>query len=1258
MTARDRLTEAQLRACDLQRHIAVTAGAGSGKTRVLTERYVRAIERVRARPHPLRRVVALTFTEKATMEMRGRVREMVTQRLRDAARAGDRDRVAQWREIRSNLLAARISTLHAFCAQLLRDHALEAAIDPDFEIVDAAEADLLAVDATRRYLGRVARRDPETDKEAAALRRLLTRYRPGELRPLLETLIEERAVAEEWFEAETPGLAFRADETQRDLERRVLTAGLAIRRLAGRTCLEAIIAAAALNRDDPLGAVLREVARLAEAALEKRVTPEILEAARPALLTADGKARGFGRVGGKRTWAGAIGPLRETLNTLATAVAEEAGGFAPVDPEIEATSLEMERDLRTLYGGLRTAYAELLGAGRRTDFAGLELAALALLDEPRVAARVRAEIDFLLIDEFQDTNRLQWTILERILGDGIDAGTPNLFIVGDDKQAIYEFRGGRVEIFRRAQRWIVARGGETIPLDENFRSLPAPIGFVNALFARVFDAGADREFEPEAQPLVSQRGREEPGRPGGVELLLGPSHEEMPRARDAEASRIAEHLNDLVASRTTIRDPASDQTRPAGWSDIAVITFYRRLLPHLEAALAARRVPFTVFGGHGFYQTVEVMDIRTWLRALTDARDEIALAAVLRSPFFSFPDDLLWRIARAPGESFGEKFHHAPGDPASPAAATARRDAELLGWSRSRLFTWREAAGRIPTASLLAAAMDESGYRAVTTASPNGTRRAANLEKLLELVHRFEATHGIDPARLSAWFEAQSRRAGEESEAPDPEAPEGVTLMTIHAAKGTEFPIVVVAGLCEASRPRRQTPMTLFGDDRGARLGLRIPDGERDRLIETARFRLIEAERRERERAEQKRVLYVAMTRARDRLVLSTRAPGNPTSRSVRRAPHVWLERHEAMANALSRPAAAATLEVEGIPVSWIFSEDRQLPPLQPDLRLPDAVAQALGQDPAPVSALTPGSSPEAGPSTDLPARATHTVTALTELAVCPRHYFYHTVMGLPQSHPLEGWRESMPEEDWSARDPARSGGGMDDGQPLGRGREIGTRVHDALARLRTPEDAEALLVSLDPAIRPHVLTFLASERAREVLSAGGGLTEIPFTLVTPGGRIDGTVDRLYRAPDGVWTVLDYKTNRLPADSDAAGVCLGHAYDVQLMLYAVAAARLKSLVPNGRVRTVLFFTSSGDEIVRDETVHTLPAPRELGAMLTALGEHARRGREQSFPRRVTRKGPDGRDLLAWAAVPDAEQEGPHCQDCPYRVGPCTIKPRP
>jgi len=1116
------VTREQAEALDLGAHTAVTAGAGSGKTFILVERYVRALDAVRGHAHPLSRVVAVTFTERATAEMRARVRTAVRERLARARKLGDREGVAHWRTVLGTLAEARISTLHGLCASLLRELPLEANIDPDLEILDAPRAEALIEEAVNATLAALARENPRNDAGAAALEQLLACYRPRELREMLGRLFAQREIAETWARAP------RGDAVG-EARQRLVESMRRFRETLGETCRW--IATASGPPRDVLTEAIVAVGPLARSSDEP--SSEVLRSAAAALLTAGGTPKSAKR-GRKEAWGPSIEHARKHLHAFTEAFHRELGWTAGWNPELEALAARNEEALAMVFRNALGEHAAILRG--RLDFAGLEIAAAALLENAAVRARVQAGIDHLLVDEFQDTSPLQWRLLRALVsgGESREAGGPVLFFVGDEKQAIYEFRGGRVEVFREAQEWVAAKGGRVVSLADNYRTLPEIVELVNGIAEKIFDPSAARPFEPIPTPLVAKR---EGG--GTAELLLHDA-DDWP----GEAEGIAAFLRDRVDRRETILDPSSSVARPVTWGDIAVVVPFRRDFTHLEDAFAAARIPFQVLGGLGFFQTQEVSDFLALLRVLLDPGDAISLASVLRSPLFGFSDVLLWRVAR-PDLGFCASFDAGP-------AASGTSPQELASWmgARAALARWRAVIGRIPTSTLLARAIEETALADVFAQTPTGSRAAANVEKLLDLVREVELRSGIHPAGVVNWLAAQREKVVDEGEATEIGLIEGVRILTIHKSKGTEFPVLVVAGLSDRPSIADGIPLALADEGPIVRVGLKVPHADpesaREELARCQGYRAIAERERERRRAELKRVLYVALTRARDRLVLSAqRDPASGSAGDLLARHPEWMHALTATASGPLRIGAAA------LAIHCMSKSPEPRDVIEHALSEAGAEAPAEPEIVAAPVVITPLLDP----------RALRSVS-VTELATRAR--------GILNDASTRGDDAPEPATDAQASI------------------ELGARVHRTLASIRSAGDAWVA----DEACAAHVRTFLGSPRARSLFAAPRAFVEARFVLPVAGSRVEGVIDRLY-LDDEVWTVLDFKTTRRSA-APIEELITRDGIEVQLAWYALAASRILELGSEAIVRTVAFFTDPrpdraavGAEFARDFLVRDL-----------------------------------------------------------------------
>jgi ATP-dependent helicase/nuclease subunit A len=504
-----------------------------------------------------------------------------------------------------------------------------------------------------------------------------------------------------------------------------------------------------------------------------------------------------------------------------------------------------------------TAYSAAKTSRAAVDFEDLELRARELLAEPPARRRWAERFALIMVDEFQDTNRLQLDLLEALERD-------NLFAVGDEFQSIYRFRHADVGIFRARAGALGA--GRVRSLAVNFRSAEELLDVLNA--------GFSAELGPRFRPLVAGRAAPggdlrlfDPDGPAGaprVELLVTDTrgwedHEERlglagggdARARRAEARLVAHRL----------RAEIDDGRRPG---DVVVLVRATASLRLLEEALEEQGVPTYVVGGRGYWSSEQVRDGLAWLRVLANPLDEPALLTVLASPFCGAGTDALVLLAAAGREAGGLWAALRAGGP--PPAPLDRAQAGRIAAVGALLETERQQAERTPVDVLLERAVAATGYDLAILARDGGERRFANLRKLMRLARAYEATEGPDLRGFLAYAAAQDLAAAREGEAAlESDGLEAVRLMTIHRAKGLEFPVVCLADLGRTAAPGRSR--LLLGEDGTA--GLRLaPLGGGETVPTAAWQRLADADALA-EAEEERRLMYVAMTRAQEKLILA-----------------------------------------------------------------------------------------------------------------------------------------------------------------------------------------------------------------------------------------------------------------------------------------------------------------------------------------------------------------------------------------------------
>ena len=856
--SRSRLTDEQAAALAVvDADVALSAGAGSGKTSVLTERFVRALEG--PNPVPLGRVVALTFTNKAARELRDRIRRECRLKVESGADP------AYWRGVVRGLAAARIGTFHAFCGEVLRGNAIAAGVDPGFSVLDEPVTAALRDEALS-----VALRDSLAHRDRDLIE-LAVEFGLGPVRQALDSLLKNRSGGglDRWADLEPAELVGLWLEHFNESVRPALI------KQARTACDRTLDLIAATDFANPkvqtrLGEFAEAIARLDAIGPGDPIPAleSLANAAKVQGLTAKGIWPGpevYEEVKDQFT------EIRETIKKVKAGLTWDED----ISREAAAHGIRFARLARHARGTFNRL---------KRDRSAVDNDDLLLLTRDLIAQEgspVRADLasgmDLILVDEFQDTDPIQGEILTRVA----DAGAVRMFFVGDFKQSIYRFRGANPELFRRFRDEVPEVGRRH--LTANFRSVPGVLDFVNALFGSTFtEAGSA------LQPGAGAGGRDGP--PAVLFAWSGPpvpdptaksGKPDATHRRREEARRLAVYLASRLRDGWPIRDPKDGTTRHAHAGDVAIL--FRSLADSgmYEQALVAEALDFHVVGGSGFFAQLEVLDLINVLSAVEDPTDSVALAGALRSPFFSISDDaLFWLAAERPGAI----AHGLEAMDAERADRLPTADRPRVERARTALAAWRAVKDAVPISTLVDRILSDSGYEAALLGEWLGDRKRANARKLVGMARRLDDAGGFTLADFVDRLRTDLRAATKETQASTTDdAGEIVRLMSIHQAKGLEFPIVVVPDL-DRKRPgelRRVAFDAGLGPlvnpvadaDDGSDDGDDSSGGSLGWLV----YRHLE---KTADDAEALRLFYVATTRARDFLILSAAAePGQkPTS--------------------------------------------------------------------------------------------------------------------------------------------------------------------------------------------------------------------------------------------------------------------------------------------------------------------------------------------------------------------------------------------
>ncbi|MEW6129525.1 MAG: UvrD-helicase domain-containing protein [Acidobacteriota bacterium] len=833
-------TPAQREAIETRgRRVLVSAGAGSGKTRVLVERFLALLEE--NIDWRVADIVAVTFTEKAAREMVSRIRREIRSRIERSADATER---ARWREHRNALDSSRIGTIHALCAAILRAHPAEAGLDPAFEVIEEIEASRLLTEAIDEVL-------LDTVRSLTAEAEVFSYLTPFQIREVLHSLIAQGERARR-------AIALFADHTPEDLLRfwqEIINEQRrhAIRNLfhqdLWRNAVNTVMRLAALDASDK-----REQLRAQVAELLSFIEQSTPEEGIGLLLNIKSTIKLTG--GSKNNWASVeeFEAVKEALRIIRTMIENEAI-FELCLNELDAQAARVAVHLAKLYTKVRARFAELKDERAVLDFNDLEEITERLLashQEVRELYKNQGWLRALMVDEFQDTAPIQKNILWMIA-----PASAELFIIGDAKQSIYRFRGADVTVFQDVRLEFEASDGHIVGMDTCFRTHTRLIDFVNHLFPQVFLQESRYDTPYEAMQAVREAAHDhaaieihiiEKDKDAEVKLT---THD----LRIVEARLIAERIRQLIDSGDVQVADEQGNPRPVEYGDIALLFQASTNFELYESALADAGIPYVTVAGRGFYARQEITDISNLLAFLANPLDNLSLAAALRSPMFALSDETLFKLRSIDATlwtSLCEDHKDLPTD-----------QQEALRFARETLQNLRSLVGRVSPAQLLTQVVRQTGYLATLMALPHGERRVANVEKLIEQMQALSTLTLVEVVERINELKFREAREGEATI----EETGAVKIMTVHKSKGLEFPIVWIVDAAYAGNSDKAIFAT--HPDLGVAVNLRDEKEIDRKSAPVAAFRLIKRIEAQMERAEKKRLLYVAATRARDHLIIS-----------------------------------------------------------------------------------------------------------------------------------------------------------------------------------------------------------------------------------------------------------------------------------------------------------------------------------------------------------------------------------------------------
>jgi len=1120
----NKMTPQQKAALNLDRNIAVSAGAGSGKTWVLVQRYLTILENDKTILP--RNIVAITFTRKAATEMRERIRENIHERLQD--KNLDSRQHKRFAIILDELSQAPINTIHGFAANVLREFAISAGLDPGFKVLEDDQLSSPAILAVNRVVRNAEKNEPTAFKKA------LQFFDFDKLQSLIISLLSNfDSFKQIQYQLDNPvaaeqilqnGIAgFEADKWLKSIsdlpDNETKTSRKVWKNLSDGLDV--------LNRYENYESVLKALVQINETLFTKQSKPRSTKSMR------------------------SLGPVVEELQ-------QELDYL----PELLQISVDGERyalaALSAIVPLVRSANAELDTIRQQTasvTFDDLERFTWQLLTKQETAIhvvpRLHKRYRYFMIDEFQDTNQRQWEMIRPLVSDkNGKIFRDRLFIVGDPKQSIYGFRNADVTVFNYVRKIIVEsnivngiqknpaeRAPGDIHMDCNFRSRPAILAFTDAVCTPVMTEG--ESYEVVYEPLEPARNlQDDYDEDKGAVALLAPSDIDP----DCDVSYtngiqsnnwldiMIGHLVNLVE-----KDRFS-------WKDICIMYPARTRLSDLKAVLRKADVPYSIYKGIGFWQLPEIRDITGVIKWLADPQNKLALFTILRSPIFGLSDSALLLLSEQridfPNKPLPVEFFD----------YLSWSDNQALSRAREILLAARDSSGMLPLAQIIENLLVSTGAWGSYDVEDDSGQTEANIEKFLDIIMGFDR-EGVAPlwetAELLNQKEANDTREGE---AVMLGGDNRVTLLTVHAAKGLEFSVVYLVGLEKDIKSTRES--VIWDSEHG--LGLRLSDINPElQNYKTHLFKKISQIKKKRENAENKRLLYVAFTRARDRLFLVHQPQrGKILQQSLRKQRWLdWiLDGMEAINIDLIREA------------DLINREAQEFPEMQSIMHLFDKESELELSNDVEISAF----------DETVYAAA---VTTIRDYLFDRDDYIKKHVL-----HMVDHFRspESNP--------------GRDIAQKLGNVYHKLMEQHPDLNDSALEIACKKLLlelVSVDVSEQEKAVERLKLmvDHSRqwsiyESLKQGKGFHEISFNIYLDTGIVHGIIDLLI-CLDGIWYVVDYKTDRKFPGSNM-DEWLEHHREEHVFQMSVYALSVMRMVPEQKIIPVLIFFADPGKVISYE----------------------------------------------------------------------------
>src|ERR1035437_5537987 len=830
----NKLTPHQSNALNYHNHISLTANAGSGKTFVVSKRFVEIALKEKI---PLSKIVAITFTDKAASELYKKISECIEELLKTTENNSE---VKQLENIRRQLISSNISTIHSFCLNILKEFPVEAELDANFIPIDEKlSSELIEMSVDKMIKESLNNENNERIKKLIRMFSSRT-VLAGELESLIKNYVKILFIEDKIYTKSTEEIIEYYNKIISEY----------FEKLIGNELTDIYNNLIIINNivltDKPDNSIALNASAFINKLSSRQQKKELLETlfeitniilTKNGTIAARGYLKSILRDNVKREYE-EIELLFKQLDMFALNENEK---------EIWRDLYLFGKEILYFFRKSLTIYEESKSENGYMDYEDILYKTYNILKNPRVSEFLGDKYRYLMIDEYQDTNELQYNIFLPLL-DNLKRG--NLLVVGDEKQSIYMFRDAELEVFRKTNEDIAGISGVTslLKLPDSFRMKQELCCFTNILFKNLFDVPDPLFNEVEHSDLICA-GREDDH--GEIEILFNNIGNQK---GNTESDLVVKRLINLV----------NNEEGKYKWGDIAVLCRKRKAFSELEKKFAEYKVPFIIMGGKEFYQRQSVYDIYNYFSFLLENNNDTALVGLLRSPFFAFTDDDIYKLSLYEGVNYWkiiEKIKYE--DQRWAKVYTSLNENILLS-------------GDIDFSVLLRKILRESSFLAIMAAMADGAQEIANIEKLISLTSDFLKEGYKTLYDFVNFLKLSIEEKYDEPQASISEESNAVKIMTLHQSKGLEFPVVVLYKSNETIKKNTIKTKSILADKAfGLLTKIPLQNNYYNPYQSTTINNLSDYIVEKKEMAETKRLLYVGVTRAKEHLIISFESKEN-----------------------------------------------------------------------------------------------------------------------------------------------------------------------------------------------------------------------------------------------------------------------------------------------------------------------------------------------------------------------------------------------